>query len=268
MSDDRPAPGVLAGRLAAALDEDEHDSAPTMYFARKPGDPDAPPVAGEPGAAAPSPPLRPSSVRPSTEDPAAGPALQFVSMKPPSEQGARRTPVIPVIDKPEMTPKIRALSRPRAATAQPGSLGRYAPPRDETRARRRTPTWVYMIAAALPSAALAVALTLAIYGGSDEPEGEAAHDAASVAEASDVRAAGPMCAAGLLLVEQGDLVYCIEAHQSPGKGEIPQVAITRAEAEAACLARGRRLCTRREREHARPDAGFRCCAEPTHRPDR
>jgi hypothetical protein len=188
----RPATaGVLASLLAAALggqaaqaeaaQDDEHERAPTLYFVKKSEDPDKAPVAGEPTEATPSPPGEPARVRASNDAAAAGkPALQFVSMKPPSEQGARRTPVIAAIDKPEMKPKIRALTSSRAATAQPGSLGRYAPPRDETRARRRPPTWVTMVAAALASAALAVIVTLALYGG-DEDGDAAVPDAASMA---------------------------------------------------------------------------------------
>jgi hypothetical protein len=182
--------------------------------------------------------------------------MQFVSMKPPSEQGVRRTPVIPAIDKPEMKPKIRALTSPRAITARPGGLGRYAPPRDETRSKRRTPTWVYMVVAAVSSAALAVALTLAIYGGGeagsrgDAGGGGAERDPAGLAVvdalASDAAPARPICATGMILVEQGDRVYCIEPYESPGKGEVPQVGVTLAEAEAACRARRRRLCSKRE----------------------
>lgn len=98
--------------------------------------------------------------------PQAAPALPekpvFVSMKPPSEPGARKTPRVPAIDRPELRPRLRPMTDPlrqsRAQTA--GSLGRYAPP-----CSRRSPhapravLWIYAllaVAAALLGAGAAL----------------------------------------------------------------------------------------------------------------
>lgn len=94
---------------------------------------------------------------------AAGRALPFVSMKPPSEPSAARTPVIPAIERPEMQPRIRAITQPGAhAHARPASLGHYAPPRDEDEARRRRVRIV--VSVAVVSAIIALIIVLALMG--------------------------------------------------------------------------------------------------------
>lgn len=65
--------------------------------------------------------------RPPEHAPAEKPV--FVSMKPPSVPGARRTPPVPAIDRPELRPRLRAVTDPPGQAPAAGALGRYAPPR-------------------------------------------------------------------------------------------------------------------------------------------
>lgn len=187
-------------------------------------------------------------------------ALPFVSMKPPSEQGAKqRTPVIPAIDKPGMKPKIRPITSP-AVPVVPSNLGNYAPPVQRARDRRRVLMWISVTAAAVVSASVAAGLTLAFHD-SDESTDSARTGAEGASRSPEIRdapgkeqdpalATVPRCTAPLVLATLGDHAYCIDAHESPGKGQLPEVMVTWTRAEELCRGRGLRLCTADEWENA------------------
>lgn len=85
---------------------------------------------------------------------------RFVSMKPPSEPGHRRsTRPIAAIERPEMRPRLRPMTAgKRSHSVPPGALGRYAPTRAATEREPRTRIWPYVlltIAAAAAGAGVA-----------------------------------------------------------------------------------------------------------------
>jgi hypothetical protein len=100
--------------------------------------------------------------RPSRPHLVADAPIQLVSMKPPTEPGVQRAPRVPAIARPEMRPKIRALTD--SDLAPDGNLGRYAPPRAGAHqpVRSSVTIWIYLGIIALiavVAAAVGIALT-------------------------------------------------------------------------------------------------------------
>jgi formylglycine-generating enzyme required for sulfatase activity len=63
-----------------------------------------------------------------------------------------------------------------------------------------------------------------------------------------VAAVGGPCGGGALVA--GPKPFCIDAYESPGRGLAPRTGVSRDDAQAACAARGARLCTDKEWERA------------------
>lgn len=187
--------------------------------------------------------------------------VQVQSRKVEEPPGEPREPVIAAIDRPELQPVLRPLSSVRRSSVPPGSLGNYAPPRtaEVPRPKRKT-LWLWVGLALVLSggaAALAVVLT------SDDDSGTTATaDAGALASDIDagITVSSPVisklsddaCPAGMVLFDADRSLepYCIDAHESPGKGQMPSVAVELSAAERACASRAARLCSPDEWEAA------------------
>lgn len=184
--------------------------------------------------------------------------LQFVSMKPPSEQGTnKKTPIVPVIER--QKPKLRPIGDIRPDSAKPKQLGYYAPPRAPVTAARpkRNLTWLYIILAAfvVSGGVVVAALMLRDSGGgaAREATGKGV-DAAPVpvddktpvpvVAITPIDAGEPSPCPSPGMVMWGDA--CIDAYESPGKGRLPETGVSVGQAEASCNKRGLRLCSEKE----------------------
>ncbi len=191
----------------------------------------------------------------------AGPV--FVSHKPKSEPGKSKTPLVPVLDRPEMKPRLRSLDSVDSLTrsAPPGVLGHYAPPRQgqAEMARPRRRTWLYVGIGVVAAVAVAVGSWLVVTRlMNDEAAGKppAAPRSGSrgpapapvVEPASTDHRAGP-CPEEMVPVHHG-AGYCIDAYESPGRDRMPETGIGLEQARASCRDRGARLCTDAEWEQA------------------
>ncbi len=205
------------------------------------------------------PPIMPVSMKERTRTapplaaPESGP-IRFVSMKE-RDQAATKTPRVPIVDRPEMKPKLRSLStvqRPDSVPHRP--LGNYAPSQVAHAKRpsgaRATPRWLWgLVGVAIVLVVVAVVLVVArVSGGSEVETPDAAPRAAApattpvavVTSSIDAGVVGP-CLAGMVLVEAQNV--CIDEYESPGKRRLPEVGLSAAQAAAKCRVRGARLCT-------------------------
>jgi hypothetical protein len=183
--------------------------------------------------------------------------LQFVSMKPPSEQGTnKKTPIVPVIDR--QKPKLRPLAEIRPDTAEPKQLGYYAPPRASAThaAAKSNLVWLYVIIGALVVSVgvVVAALMLRDKGGSssgkhETPVADAApavpdKPPAPVVKVTPIDAGVPSRCSSADMVVWNDV--CVDGYESPGKGRLPETGVSLDQAEATCERRGLRLCTEKE----------------------
>ncbi len=195
-------------------------------------------------------------------------SLPYKSMKPPSEKGAKPTPPMPVIDRPDMKPRLRAISS--SVEQVPSKLGNYAPPRAMTArpAEAKRPWWLYAgtLLAAMAIGFLAVAIIVRMTRSSaDEPDEPKPAITKTVDAGTDdkqptgkppvtanpavrVIDAGPKrlrCPDGMVMMA-GATTYCIDQYESPGRGRFPAAGVTLAQAQRSCERRQARLCTEAE----------------------
>ncbi len=203
--------------------------------------------------------------------PAAPVMLQVQSHKPPSPEAPPGTPILPAIDRPELQPVLRPISSVAKPSYQPGALGNYAPPAaaPAAGARRRRWPWVLLVAmivAAAAGLAIGIAVTNRRQPADQDDTVEQVPEVSAGSGTGTAPAPPPPppqpvvrpvepCAVEMLLV-QGDLLraagrpFCIDRHEAPGTGKPPQVGLSKGAAEAACAARGARLCSPEEWEDA------------------
>ena len=239
-------------------------NAPTLLGRRAAGSrPPTAPSAPPPPRAEP-----PVVVDPMMESPppAAPVMVQVQSHKPVTPVPPPAVPVVPAIDRPELQPVLRPISSVAKPSYPPGALGHYAPPAAAAAPGVRRRRWPWLLAAAMVVAAAAgLAIGLAVTSREEQAAGDDTVEA--VPESKAPVAADPPpppepvvrpvepCPAEMLLV-QGELIraarapFCIDRHEAPGSGKPPQVALTRDSADAACRARGARLCRPEEWEDA------------------
>jgi hypothetical protein len=188
--------------------------------------------------------------------------VQMQSHKPTTPVPPPATPVMPAIDRPEMQPVLRPISSVAKASYPPGALGHYAPPATAPgmpAPRRRRWPWVLlgaMIIAAAAGLAIGLAVTNRQAADDDDTVEAVAPDPGTTEQPPPtppepapepvVRPVEP-CSPEMVLV-RGDLLgpskqpFCIDRHEAPGSGKPPEVGLSRDDAEAACKARGARLC--------------------------
>ena len=249
VAEEIPGGGLAQPQVPSFFQEQLHPPAP-------PVEPEA--AAGAPGAE--DDPGRATTVKQPDPDDSAGitsERLELVSMKESADRIKRSTPILPVLDKPGVEPQVKTIPGPPAP--EPRDLGRYSRPAAAQTGGRRSRLLLY-VAVGIAAAGLASSVVLMVRSNSsDESEPEVADSAppvtspaggssADAAPALVVPAEASSCGPSMVSVEESG--FCIDAFESPGKGRMPQTGISHADAQAACTARGARLCTAREWEHA------------------
>jgi hypothetical protein len=151
-----------------------------------------------------------------------------------------------------------------AGTVPPGQMGYYAPPRvagAPAAGPAAPPTgWgkvalFGLLGAAVPGVGVWFALTRLV--GADEPTAAGPETPAKptrprepvVVSPHPAGTAGP-CPEAMATVGEGTGRFCIDLHESPGQGRLPQTGVSLTEAETACGMRGARLCSESEWEQA------------------
>lgn len=228
------------------------DSGPTIFDPRTRGP--------QPASTAPK---LVSGAAPTTEAIARAPnaPIKIVSRKAQEVPGQARPKRVAAMDRPEMQPVVRPISTVRPGIHNAPELGRYAPPRKPGQAAetaRRFPTWALIAIAGVIAVGIGLAVFLLV-----RDRGESAAPAAVstppprtrpeltpvVTVEQDAGAVTP-CPPAMVLVERAERRYCIDTHEAPGEGRMPEAGLSLAHAEASCRSRSKRLCTGDEWEAA------------------
>lgn len=190
--------------------------------------------------------------------------LAFQSMKPQDDSSPKATPPVPAIDRPELKPRLRAISS--SMDEVPSQLGNYAPPRPKggSGSPRRLAVLAGLLLGAVLLGFVVVLLLVRLWGagGDDEDVSEASGandpessvDAAAAAPAprpivsptarkADAGVRKPRCPDDMVMVTSAAEPYCIDQYESPGRGRFPASGMTLASAQRSCKKRGARLCT-------------------------
>ncbi len=187
--------------------------------------------------------------------------LHMMSMRPPEAAGPdQAVPVAVPGDDTRRQVQLRAMSdaMPRGFAVKPGALGYMAPPRAVADRQRRTKIIAIAFGVAMVIGAIVIGSfalggerPAAVAGGGDPapaPVAIVAIDAAPVA----VDAA---LARGCTDAMRPIGAACIDPHEAPGAGRLPDTGVRLDEAAAACAARQLRLCTAVEWRAACAGAG-------------
>jgi serine/threonine-protein kinase len=186
--------------------------------------------------------------------------IRMVSRKAQEAPDPVRPRRVAAVDRPEMQPVVRPISTVRPGIHNAPELGRYAPPRKagpSTGAARRFPTWALIAIAGVIAVGVGLAAYLLV-----RDRGENAGPAAAsipprtgpaptpvVTVQLDAGAVAP-CPPAMVLVVRTAHRYCIDTHEAPGEGRMPEAGLSLAHAEASCRSRSKRLCTGDEWEAA------------------
>lgn len=225
------------------------DSGPTIFDPRAHAPVPAPTAPAVVSGAAPQPVAR-----------AASAPIKIVSRKAQEAPAPVRPQRVAAVDRPELKPVVRPISTVRPGVHNARELGRYAPPKQAGQAAapaRRVPTWALVVGAVV----LATAVGLAVYfllrdrGGEGAPTSAAPPAPARPAPTpvvtvqADAGVTAP-CPRAMVLLDRDGRRYCVDTHEAPGEGRMPEAGLGLAHAEASCRSRGRRLCTADEWEAA------------------
>lgn len=191
--------------------------------------------------------------------------VQFVSMKPPTEPGAKKTPRVAAIDRMEK-PKLRSLSE-LSTTGSQKSLGYYAAPStapsQASASSASSKLWLWVAIGGIVVGGAIIAIILATRGGSGSGDdtgktrGTVSLDAGApnteggvapvISGRMDASVTSP-CPKGMVMIPKRKV--CIDQYEAPGKARQPATGMSFAKAQSRCKDRNARLCTGDEWEAA------------------
>ncbi|HUH02057.1 MAG TPA: SUMF1/EgtB/PvdO family nonheme iron enzyme, partial [Kofleriaceae bacterium] len=185
--------------------------------------------------------------------------IKMVSRKAAELRGEGRPVRVAAVDRPEMQPVVRPISTVRPGVHNAPELGRYAPPRKPgpSGVVRRVPTWAWILIAGVIAAGVGLAVYLLVRDHSQSaapaatppPKRSRPAPTPVVTVELDAGIVAP-CPPAMVLVERSERRYCIDTHEAPGEGRMPEAGLSLAHAEASCRSRDKRLCTGDEWETA------------------
>jgi hypothetical protein len=193
--------------------------------------------------------------------------LQAVSMKP---AAAERSPQAPAAERPPLRPVLRDFAEVVRRDAPAAPAGNYAAPRSAAGEELSTsdvalqPSRRRQLRVLLLGAGGALLIGAVWWAGDrlggPEPATVRRRVAAAGAVDGGVRTAAPvasvtqadagvgLCPPGMVPVTLGAVPFCLDAHEWPGRGQLPRTGVNLTEAERSCTERGGRLCTAAEWE--------------------